>query len=126
MLVQFSWREVSLVKIIGPDRVEGGDITSHPGHEGSNERSEPETEQTRWKMYSVSEGGDAARKLWASSPQPSPPEEEREKSPPRLTGYWKIVFEHHRDGQIVIGQSVLAERKQIGRAFYVWPPGPNS
>ena len=37
--------------------------------------------------YSVREGGDAARKRWASSPQPSPPKEEREEFPPRLTGY---------------------------------------
>src|SRR5439155_14217678 len=43
--------------------------------------------------YSVSEGGDAARKLLASSPQPSPPEEEREKFPLRLTGYTVEVID---------------------------------
>ena len=51
----------------------------------------------------VSEGGDAAHEQWASSsavagtlwrdkPRPSPPEEERDKNPRRLTGYRALVF----------------------------------
>src|ERR1051326_1340585 len=42
--------------------------------------------------YPVSEGGDAAHEQWASSPRPSPPKEERDKSPLRLTGYRALGF----------------------------------
>ena len=42
--------------------------------------------------YPVNEGGDAAHEQWASSPRPSPPEEERGKNPRRLTGYRVLGF----------------------------------
>src|ERR1700736_543463 len=44
--------EISLVNIIGPNRVERGDIAGHSRHERSHQRSEPEAENSRWKIMS--------------------------------------------------------------------------
>ena len=47
MAVALAGREIGLVEVIGPDRVEGGDVARHAGHEGSQQRGERQTKQAR-------------------------------------------------------------------------------
>ncbi len=48
--------DVGLIDVVGPDRVEGGDVAGHAGHEAGEQSGQAETEDSCWEEVQEHDG----------------------------------------------------------------------